>query len=73
MVFSFPYNLINYVLLTVCVNLCIKLVKNDYHYIRMHGQQNIKICTAKQVYLYKTIIKNMCMKLVKKITIIITL
>ena len=24
-------------------NLCIKLVNKDYHYIRMHGQQNIKI------------------------------
>jgi glycine cleavage system protein P-like pyridoxal-binding family len=24
-------------------NICIKLVKKDYYYIRMHGQQNIKI------------------------------
>ena len=24
-------------------NFCIKLVKKDYHYVRMHGQQNIKI------------------------------
>jgi len=23
-------------------NICIKLVKKDYYYIRMHGQQNIK-------------------------------
>ena len=43
-----------------------QLVKKDYHYIRMHGQQNIKICTVKQVYLYKTIIQNLCIKLVKK-------
>jgi len=24
-------------------NLCIKLLNKDYHYIRMHGQQNVKI------------------------------
>jgi hypothetical protein len=33
-------------------------VKTDYYCTRMHGQQNVKICVAKQakqVYLYKTI------------------
>jgi len=32
--------------------------KKGYHYIRMHSQQNVKTCTAKQAkqeYLYKTI------------------
>jgi len=34
--------------------MCIKLVKKDYHYIRLHGQQNIKIetCTFKNTSLF---------------------
>ena len=35
----------------------------DFRYIKMHGRQNVKICTAKQakqVYLYKTIKTKLC-------------